>query len=127
MRYASQAIAVARRVGRWAWQRTARSELGEGVISAAIAVLIMAFLGVGMWFGFRATLGNTQKKVDNQVTQIGTDNGGVAPSGSGAPPGANSVGGTGVGVGGAGGGGGGTSGQTPSANAPGSGATTSSG
>jgi type VI protein secretion system component VasF len=48
-----------------------RDERGEGVISAAIAVLIMAFLGVVVWVGFKATLGNTQKKVDKQVDQIG--------------------------------------------------------
>jgi hypothetical protein len=64
----------------YVWQRTARSALwrratfderGEGVISAAIAVLIMAFLGVLMWVGFKATLGNAQGNVDNQVNQIG--------------------------------------------------------
>ena len=44
---------------------------GEGVISTAIAVLIMAFLGVVVWVGFRATLDNTQKKVDKQVDEIG--------------------------------------------------------
>src|SRR5258708_2749268 len=77
----------ARRAAGWAWRRTVRSELGEGVISAAIAVLIMAFLGVAMWFGFRQTLGNTQTNVNNQVTRIGTDNG---------------AGGTGGGVGGTG-------------------------
>ncbi|HZN13751.1 MAG TPA: hypothetical protein VFB78_05765 [Acidimicrobiales bacterium] len=64
----------------YVWQRTARSavwqravidERGEGVISAAIAVLIMAFLGVLMWVGFKATLGNAQGNVDNQVNQIG--------------------------------------------------------
>lgn len=48
-----------------------RDERGEGVISAAIAVLIMAFLGVVVWVGFKATLDNTQKKVDKQVDQIG--------------------------------------------------------
>lgn len=52
-------------------RRNQRGEKGEGVISAAIAVLIMAFLGVVVWVGFRATLGNTQQKVDNQVEQIG--------------------------------------------------------
>lgn len=52
-------------------RRTARDDRGEGVISAAIAVLIMAFLGVGVWLGFRATLDNTQEKVDNQVEEIG--------------------------------------------------------
>lgn len=48
-----------------------RDERGEGVISAAIAVLIMSFLGVGMWVAFKATLGSAQSNVDNQVTQIG--------------------------------------------------------
>ena len=52
-------------------QRVVRDERGEGVISAAIAVLIMAFLGVLMWVGFKATLGNAQGNVDNQVNQIG--------------------------------------------------------
>ena len=28
-------------------------ERGEGVISAAIAVLVMAFIGVGMWVAFK--------------------------------------------------------------------------
>ncbi len=64
----------------YVWQRTARSvlwrrlirdERGEGVISAAIAVLVMAFLGALMWVGFKATLGNAQGNVDNQVNQIG--------------------------------------------------------
>ena len=53
------------------WQRVVRDESGEGVISAAIAVLIMAFLGVLMWVGFKATLGNAQGNVDDQVGQIG--------------------------------------------------------
>ena len=57
-------VTLARRIG-------GRDERGEGVISAAIAVLIMSFLGVLMWVGFRATLGNTQANVDNQITQIG--------------------------------------------------------
>ena len=64
----------------YVWQRTARwavrdrvvnDERGEGVISAAIAVLIMAFLGVLMWVGFKATLGSAQGNVDDQVNQIG--------------------------------------------------------
>ena len=52
-------------------ERVVRSEVGEGVISAAIAVLIMAFLGVVVWVGFKATLDNTQQKVDKQVDEIG--------------------------------------------------------
>jgi hypothetical protein len=52
-------------------ERIRRDERGEGVISAAIAVLVMAFLGVLMWVGFKATLGNAQGNVDDQVNQIG--------------------------------------------------------
>ena len=51
--------------------RVARDERGEGVISTAIAVLVMAFLGTLMWVGFRATLGNAQTNIDTQVNQIG--------------------------------------------------------
>lgn len=46
-------------------------ERGEGVISLAIGVLIMAFLGAGMWVAFHATMNTTQTKVDNQVANIG--------------------------------------------------------
>jgi hypothetical protein len=46
-------------------------EKGEGVISAAIAVLIMAFIGVGMWIAFNATFQHTAKNVNNQVNCIG--------------------------------------------------------
>ncbi|MGH9095501.1 MAG: hypothetical protein ACRDXE_10105 [Acidimicrobiales bacterium] len=52
-----------------------RDERGEGVISAAIAVLIMAFIGVGMWVAFNATFQHTAKNVDHQVnTCIGQSN-----------------------------------------------------
>jgi hypothetical protein len=52
---------------------TRADQRGEGIISTAIAVLIMAFLGVIVWFGFRATLNTTQTKVDNQVERIGSE------------------------------------------------------
>jgi hypothetical protein len=51
--------------------RRQRDERGEGVISAAIAVLIMAFIGVGMWVAFNATFQNTARNVNNQVNCIG--------------------------------------------------------
>jgi hypothetical protein len=51
--------------------RLARSERGEGVISTAIAVLVMAFLGVLMWTLFRTTLTDSQKNVDTQIGKIG--------------------------------------------------------
>lgn len=44
---------------------------GEGVISAAIAVLIMAFLGAAMWVGFDAIWGTTEANIGGQVEQIG--------------------------------------------------------
>ena len=44
---------------------------GEGVISAAIAVLVMAFIGVGMWIAFNTTFQHAAKHVDNQVNCIG--------------------------------------------------------
>ncbi|MGI8683509.1 MAG: hypothetical protein ACR2MO_00120 [Acidimicrobiales bacterium] len=61
------------------WQRTARAALrdriikdesGEGVISAAIAVLVMAFLGVLMWVLFKETLIKSNTKVDVQIDKI---------------------------------------------------------
>lgn len=44
---------------------------GEGVISAAIAVLIMAFLGAAMWVGFNTIWGDAEQNIGEQVDQIG--------------------------------------------------------
>ncbi len=46
-------------------------ERGEGVISAAIAVLVMAFIGVGMWVAFNDTFHHAATHVDQQVNCIG--------------------------------------------------------
>ena len=52
----------------WGWVRSRiRDERGEGVISAAIAVLVMAFLGVGMWVAFNSTFSSAEHNVDNKV------------------------------------------------------------
>ena len=48
-----------------------KDESGEGVISAAIAVLIMAFLGAAMWVAFQAIFNDASNKTANQVDQIG--------------------------------------------------------
>ena len=48
-----------------------RDDRGEGVISAAIAVLIFAFLGVIVWQGFKTTFEETDKTVKAKVTEIG--------------------------------------------------------
>lgn len=55
----------------WLRGRTRLDERGEGVVSAAIAVLVMAFLGAAMYVGFKQTLGSAQKKTDAQVSCIG--------------------------------------------------------
>ena len=46
---------------------------GEGVISMAIAVLIMAFLGVAMWIGFQAIWDTAEHETIENVNQIGHD------------------------------------------------------
>jgi len=55
-----------------AWERLNRDERGEGVISAAIAVLIMAFLGAAMWLAFKGMFNSTTAKTNTQVEQIGS-------------------------------------------------------
>lgn len=63
----------------YVWQRAVRitvrdrivkDETGEGVISAAIAVLVMAFLGVLMWTLFKDTLTKANTNVNDQIDQI---------------------------------------------------------
>lgn len=50
-----------------------RGDRGEGVISAAIAVLIMAFLGALMWVGFQRMWVKTEERTNHQIDQISTD------------------------------------------------------
>ena len=50
-----------------------RNDLGEGVISAAIAVLIVAFLGVAVWVGFSRAVKTSTEKVNDNVGKIGTE------------------------------------------------------
>lgn len=53
--------------------RSARGDRGEGVISTAIAVLVMAFLGAAMWVTFNSVWKDTSKTTEDQVRIIGTD------------------------------------------------------
>ena len=48
-----------------------RGQHGEGVISAAIAVLIVAFLGALMWVGFQQIWANAEAQTNEQINQIG--------------------------------------------------------
>ncbi len=52
-------------------QSTRRNERGEGVISAAIAVLIIASLGALMWVGFRALWENAEETTNSEIAKIG--------------------------------------------------------
>ena len=54
-----------------AWSVTGTDEAGEGVISTAIAVRIMAALGAVMWVGFQAIWGNASSQTTNQINKIG--------------------------------------------------------
>ena len=58
-----------------------RGEGGEGVVSAAIAVLVMAFLGVAMYLAFAQILDRSSERVEDQVDCIGRS----APAGQCAP------------------------------------------
>jgi len=55
--------------------RGPRSDRGEGVISAAIAVLIMAFIGALMWVGFRTIWEDAESNTADCVDAIGSDSG----------------------------------------------------
>jgi hypothetical protein len=48
-----------------------RGDRGEGVISTAIAVLIVAFLGVAMWAGFKVIFDDAADSTREQVELIG--------------------------------------------------------
>ena len=52
-------------------QRLRTDQRGEGVISAAIAVLVMAFLGVAMYKAFQGMFQDTADKTTHQIDQIG--------------------------------------------------------
>ena len=53
------------------YRANSRRERGEGVISAAIAVLIMAFLGAAMWVAFNSIWSDSEQKIRNNVESIG--------------------------------------------------------
>lgn len=49
-----------------------RGDRGEGIISVAIAVLIMAFLGAAMWIAFSDIWSDTESNTRDQVEIIGS-------------------------------------------------------
>ncbi|MEA3019448.1 MAG: hypothetical protein QOI47_972 [Actinomycetota bacterium] len=46
-------------------------ERGEGVISTAIAVLIMALIGLLMWVVFQRVFNNAGDRIETNVNKIG--------------------------------------------------------
>jgi hypothetical protein len=48
-----------------------RDERGEGVISTAIAVLIIAFIGAAMWVAFNAIWNDSEDRIRDNVEEIG--------------------------------------------------------
>jgi hypothetical protein len=57
---------------RWGTRGPRRNDRGEGVISAAIVVLIMALLGAAMWVAFNQIWTSTETKTEQNVSQIGS-------------------------------------------------------
>lgn len=52
-------------------ERLRHDDRGEGVISAAIAVLIMAGIGALMWVGFKSIWEDTESNTKDKVAEIG--------------------------------------------------------
>jgi len=56
------------------WSRSRlHDERGEGVISTAIAVLVVAFLGAAMWVAFNAIWQSSEANIRTNVEQIGAN------------------------------------------------------
>lgn len=62
-------VAVTRRRTAALWGRL-QEECGEGVVSAAIAILIMAVIGVGLWAAADRWFGTMEGKVDSQIEDL---------------------------------------------------------
>jgi hypothetical protein len=73
IRFAVTAFVLLRAVAVGTARRLGADERGEGVISAAIAVLIMAFLGALMWVGFRTLWEDSEENIRTQTERIGGD------------------------------------------------------
>ena len=64
---------VAVQTWRWQlWNAMSSDEAGEGVMSTAIAVLIMAFLGAMMWVAFKSLFKTASGNTSKTVASIGS-------------------------------------------------------
>ncbi|WP_419909147.1 hypothetical protein [Candidatus Poriferisodalis sp.] len=55
----------------WRRRKPGPDEHGEGVISAAIAVLIIASLGALMWVGFKTLWESAEETTNSEIAKIG--------------------------------------------------------
>lgn len=62
------------RLGRFL-RRLRDDQRGEGVISAAIAILVMAFIGVGAFVAYKAIMADVTKKTQDCVSAYVSDAG----------------------------------------------------
>lgn len=72
MSYIHRIAATATALVVHAWDRVTADDRGEGVISSAIAVLVMALLGALMWVAFKAIFADASARTSTQVGQIGS-------------------------------------------------------
>lgn len=56
---------------RWRARERLAEEVGEGVISTAIAVLIIALLGAAMWVAFDQLWAGAETRIQDSVNDIG--------------------------------------------------------
>ena len=54
------------------WRARAGDDRGEGVVSAAIVVLIMAALGALMWVGFRSMWIDIEADTNDRIREVGS-------------------------------------------------------
>jgi hypothetical protein len=54
------------------WQRMRHDDRGEGVVSAAIVVLIMAVIGAAMWGAFNTMWNDVKERTEDKVSEVGT-------------------------------------------------------
>lgn len=64
--------AATRRALHAARRHTRADDRGEGVVSAAIVVLIMAAIGALMWVGFRAMWTDIEADTNEKISEVGT-------------------------------------------------------
>jgi hypothetical protein len=57
--------------GRTCRRRHRRDDRGEGVVSAAIVVLIMAAIGALMWVGFRSMWNDIEADTNERIAEVG--------------------------------------------------------